>query len=117
MTLLSTVVDFLRAGYPDGVPRQDYVPLLALLRRQLTDAEVLEVALTVLGDDEPDLAASVDRAIRAVTKAPPLDNDLSRVADRLGAVGWPLASLEEEELAEIRPPAESRTAGPDRPSS
>ncbi len=39
------VLDWLRAGYPDGVPPRDYFPLIALLRRQqLTDDEVREVA-------------------------------------------------------------------------
>ena len=41
---LSTVVDWLRAGYPQGVPEQDYIPLLALLARRLTSEEVAAVA-------------------------------------------------------------------------
>ena len=78
--VLGTVVDFRRAGYPEGVPRRDYIPLLALLRRQLTD-------------DDPDVAASVDHAIREITNEDPLPGDLARVAARLAAGGWPLASL------------------------
>lgn len=35
--VLNRVLGFLRAGYPDGVPTNDYVPLLALLRRRLTE--------------------------------------------------------------------------------
>ena len=38
--LLSRIVAWLRAGYPTGVPEQDYVALLGLLRRRLTDDEV-----------------------------------------------------------------------------
>ncbi len=34
----------LRAGYPDGAPATDYVPLFALLRRRLSDDEVRAVA-------------------------------------------------------------------------
>ncbi len=94
MPVLAAFVDFLRAGYPEGVPRQDYVPLLALLRRQLTDDEVLEVASTALGQADPNVAASVDRAIRAITDEPPLSRDLARVAARLAAGGWPLAALD-----------------------
>ena len=92
--MLTSVVDFLRAGYPEGVPRQDYTPLLALLRRQLTDDEVLEVAGAALGESDPDVAASVDRAIRGITNEPPLPADLARVAARLAAGGWPLAALD-----------------------
>ncbi|WP_162562002.1 DUF3349 domain-containing protein, partial [Mycolicibacterium brumae] len=31
------VLDWLRAGYPNGVPPKDYFPLLALLTRTLTE--------------------------------------------------------------------------------
>jgi hypothetical protein len=37
--LLARIVAYLRAGYPEGVPANDYVPLLALLRRRLSDDE------------------------------------------------------------------------------
>ena len=94
MSLLSSVVDFLRAGYPEGVPRQDYIPLLALLRRQLTDDEVLEVARSVASDSDPDIAASVREAILEITRQPPLQSDLARVAARMASGGWPLASLD-----------------------
>ena len=41
---LTAVLDWLRAGYPDGVPERDYVPLIALLARRLTAEEVATVA-------------------------------------------------------------------------
>ena len=41
---LNTVVSWLRAGYPTGVPKNDYLPILALLSRRLTKEEVLLVA-------------------------------------------------------------------------
>ncbi|WP_313864219.1 DUF3349 domain-containing protein [Mycobacterium sp.] len=37
MTTFDTVI---RAGYPQGVPQADYVPLSALLRRRLPDNAV-----------------------------------------------------------------------------
>jgi hypothetical protein len=43
-SFLTSVVDWLRAGYPDGVPERDYLPLLALLARRLTAEEVAAVA-------------------------------------------------------------------------
>ena len=33
-TRLLGVLDWLREGYPAGVPPKDYIPLLALLRRR-----------------------------------------------------------------------------------
>jgi hypothetical protein len=92
MSVLSAIVDFLRAGYPEGVPQQDYIPLLALLRRQLTDDEVREVVASLVGEANPDPAA-IDRAITDVTKEAPLQSDVARVAGRLAAAGWPLAAL------------------------
>ena len=38
------MVAFVRAGYPQGGPATDYVPLLALLQRRLLDDEVVAVA-------------------------------------------------------------------------
>jgi hypothetical protein len=35
--ILNRVVAWLRRGYPSGVPEHDYIALLALLRRRLTD--------------------------------------------------------------------------------
>lgn len=92
MSVLTAIVDFLRVGYPEGVPQQDYIPLLALLRRQLSDDEVREVVASVLGETNPD-RESVDRAITQVTKEQPLQSDIARVASRLAAAGWPLAPL------------------------
>ena len=45
--MVMRVVGFLRAGYPEGVTAHDYVPLLALLRRRLSDDEVVAVGAEV----------------------------------------------------------------------
>jgi hypothetical protein len=36
---LQQIVDFLRAGYPEGVPERDYMPILALLGREFSAAD------------------------------------------------------------------------------
>ena len=43
-TFVTRALDWLRAGYPSGVPKQDYVVLLGLLRRKLTDNEVRRIS-------------------------------------------------------------------------
>jgi uncharacterized protein DUF3349 len=43
--VVGRVVAFVRAGYPQGVPEMDCFPLLALLRRRLSDDEVAAVAM------------------------------------------------------------------------
>ena len=37
---LNSVIEWLRAGYPEGVPDVDYVPLFALLGSQLSESDV-----------------------------------------------------------------------------
>jgi hypothetical protein len=44
--VLAQVLGFLRAGYPEGVPGPDQVPLFALLRRPLSDDEVAGILFT-----------------------------------------------------------------------
>lgn len=88
--LVTRVVRWLRAGYPAGLPEQDYVPLIALLRRRLTDAEVAEVAQRLA--EEGGLPASrvdVGTAILHVTSELPSDDDIERVRRSLAEHGWP----------------------------
>jgi hypothetical protein len=89
---LSAIVGWLRAGYPEGVPEHDYIPLFALLGSQLTDAEVAAVADELVNDSKPESAEAIRHAISAVTaNAQPSDADVARVRARLAAGGWPLA--------------------------
>ena len=44
MTFLAKIVAWITAGYPEGVPGPDRVPLFALLKRGLSDDEVKAVA-------------------------------------------------------------------------
>lgn len=88
--VLRAIVDWLRRGYPEGVPESDYIPLVALLRRRLTDQEVQEIAAEVL--DSP--GRPVDRTdiqvmILAVTDEMPSEQDLRRVLSHLDPPGWP----------------------------
>ena len=46
--VLDNVLGWLRRGYPEGVPPKDYFPLLALLKRSLTEEEVVKAAQAVL---------------------------------------------------------------------
>lgn len=93
MSIVSNVIAWLRAGYPNGVPEVDYVPLFALLGSHLTDDEVVAIAAELAGDGRPSTAQHIHEAISAVTKEPPLDVDMARVAARLAAGGWPLANV------------------------
>ena len=86
---LTRIVGWLRAGYPDGVPHDDAIPLLALLSRRLTSDEIRTVALEV--SDRPDIDdIDIGAAIIKVADELPNPDDIERVRERLAAQGWPL---------------------------
>ncbi|HEY7016287.1 MAG TPA: DUF3349 domain-containing protein [Streptosporangiaceae bacterium] len=91
---LSSIVGWLRAGYPEGVPSVDYIPLFALLGSQLTNDEVAEIADELADESDPDSAQAIRDAIETVTHEQPNDADVARVRARLAAGGWPLAKPE-----------------------
>jgi hypothetical protein len=88
--VLSSIVGWLRAGYPEGVPDVDYIPLFALLASQLTDAEVEAIGAELESSSDPDSAQAIRDAIKTVTNGAALDSDVARVRARLAAGGWPL---------------------------
>ena len=92
--VLNTIVGWLRAGYPEGVPEHDYIPLFALLGSQLTNEEVGLIATELEASADPDSAEAIKKAIVEVTHTTPNDADVNRVRSRLAAGGWPLARPE-----------------------
>ncbi len=82
--LLASVVAWLRKGYPSGVPEHDYIALLALLRRRLTDDEVAEVSQQLVSGGTM-TAGQVDIGVKItkVTGELPSDADIQRVRDHL----------------------------------
>ena len=90
---LSKIIDWLRAGYPEGVPEHDYLPLFALLGSQLTNDEVTLIADDLSFAANPESAEAIKNAITAVTsRANVHESDINRVRSHLAAGGWPLAA-------------------------
>ena len=86
---LTSVVAWLRAGYPEGIPPTDYFPVLALLSRRLSDDEVKVVARELMqrGDfDHVDIGVLITQ----LTDELPSPVDVERVRERLAGKGWPL---------------------------
>jgi hypothetical protein len=86
---LSSIVSWLRAGYPEGIPPTDTFAVLALLTRRLGNDEVKAVAHELMqrGDfDDIDIAVAVTQ----ITDELPSQEDIARVRARLAAKGWPL---------------------------
>jgi hypothetical protein len=102
---LSSILDWLRAGYPEGVPGPDRVPLLALLRATpMTEDQVKEVVRKLTAATSPALAdgeIKVDEIEAFVTDVTHHDagpENVRRVAARLAAAGWPLSGLKDRGL-------------------
>lgn len=84
---LTAVLDWLRAGYPEGVPPTDYFPLLALLRRQLTDSQVREIVQTLMDEGDEVTKVDIGVAVSKITNELPVDEDMRRVATKLASAG------------------------------
>ena len=91
---LSSVIDWLRAGYPEGVPDVDYIPLFALLGSELTDADINAITDELAATGDPATAQGIRDAIARALDEKPLDVDVARVRARLAAGGWPLAKAD-----------------------
>jgi Protein of unknown function (DUF3349) len=86
---LAKIVEWINAGYPEGVPGPDRVPLFALLKRRLTDDEVKAVARELMALGEFD-DADIGVLITQITDEMPSPGDVERVRERLATKGWPL---------------------------
>jgi hypothetical protein len=96
-----SILNWLRAGYPGGVPGPDRVPLLALLRNTpLTEDEVREVVREITAADSGALADGVidrdeiEHFIEGVAHHDGGPENIRRVAAILAAAGWPLDALD-----------------------
>lgn len=86
---LTSIVTWLRAGYPNGVPQNDYLPILALLSRRLTADEIIDVARQLRHLPEPGFI-DVGAEILRLTDQLPKPAEIERVRAKLAAFGWPL---------------------------
>ena len=100
--VIQRVLKWLEAGYPDGIPRQDRFPLVALLQRRLTDDQTRQVIgqLTSpdarLRGDYPITAGEIEAPIERQLSDSPTPEDVARVSARLAAAGWPLAEPDKD---------------------
>lgn len=98
---LARIVAWISAGYPEGVPGADRVPLLALLRRRLTDDEVKTVVAELreraeLTDPSGIDVVDIGVLITEITDELPSPDDVERVRARLAGQGWPLDDPRDE---------------------
>ena len=91
-TVLENVLGWLHRGYPEGVPQKDYFALLALLKRSLSEEEVVKAAQSVLKNSESDTVTEeeIRAAVHQLIDKEPNPEEVHQVAARLASVGWPL---------------------------
>jgi hypothetical protein len=95
--VVSRVLGWLTAGYPDGIPAQDRFAVVALLKRRLTDDQVREIVADLTAErpalsDREISQQEVEQLIHRVLQEQPTEDDVHRVSARLAAGGWPLAN-------------------------
>lgn len=99
------MIRWLQAGYPEGVPGPDRVPLFALLRSTpLTADQLKEVIDDLTAKGSPAVADGVidgneiAESIAGLTRRDPGPENVRRVAATLAAAGWPLAGIDVSEV-------------------
>jgi Protein of unknown function (DUF3349) len=86
---VSSIVAFLRAGYPAGMPAVGYAPLLALLPRRVSDDEIHLIISKLMPRRRPVNNVDVGVEITRITHEMPSPDDIERVRRRLSATGSP----------------------------
>ena len=90
---LRGVLDWLLEGYPAGVPPKDYILLLALLRRRLTEDEMRVIAAEIARRTPNGTSTDIGVSISRITDALPSPEEIARVEHHLSLHhGWPEAS-------------------------
>jgi hypothetical protein len=90
-SLLDTILGWLRAGYPQGVPNEVYIAIFAVLHRRLTEFEVRKIAAELAANDSPVRQITRDQietAIAALALERPGNDDVARVIACLAEGGW-----------------------------
>ena len=98
-SVLKSIIEWLRAGYPDGVPDVDYIPLFALLGSHLTDEDIAVIADELASSSDLASASAIRAAVEQASDGKPFEVDIARVRARLAAGGWPLAAPEPDPTA------------------
>lgn len=84
---VSSIVAFVRAGYPAGMPTTGHSPLAALARRRLCDDEIRAIASKLMSRQFwPINPVDIGVEITRVTNQLPSPADVERVEHRLNEI-------------------------------
>lgn len=102
-SIIGRILAWLTAGYPEGIPPADRFPVIAVLKRRLSDDDVRRIVAQLTADGSSALSDGVisqdevEELISRVVRENPTHDEIRRVSARLAAGGWPLAGPGSEE--------------------
>ena len=84
---VTSIVAFVRAGYPAGMPATGYVPLVALTRRRLCDDDITAIARDLIARRLwPIGSVDIGVQITRITNQLPSPDDVARIQRRIYAL-------------------------------
>ncbi len=84
---VTSIVAFVRAGYPSGMPATGHVPLVALTHRRLCDDDITAIAEDFIARRlRPANAIDIGVEITRITDQLPSPDDVARVQRRVHAI-------------------------------
>ncbi|ORA16919.1 DUF3349 domain-containing protein [Mycobacterium arosiense] len=87
---VTSIVAFVRAGYPSGMPVTGYVPEGALTRRRLCDDDITAIATELIARRLwPISSVDIGVQVTRITDQLPSPDDVSRVQRRVHALRCP----------------------------
>lgn len=94
---ITRILNWLKSGYPEGIPQRDVPSVLLVLRRSLSDADVESIAdnlalQSISNGSEPVTAAQIREMVRNHAFQSATPEDLRRVSAVLAHGGWPLST-------------------------
>jgi hypothetical protein len=94
---IAKMLNWLRAGYPEGIPASDFPSVLLVLHRNLGDVDIESIAddlalQSVSNDSAPVTADHIREMVREHAFQSASEEDIRRVSAELARGGWPLAA-------------------------
>ena len=84
---VSSIIAFVRADYPAGMPATGYVPLAAMSRRRVSNDDITAITSELITHRRRSIStADVGVAITRITNQMPSQDDIARVQRRLHAI-------------------------------
>lgn len=95
LSRIERIVAWLKGGYPHGIPEADYVPLLAVLRRRLSQEEIDELAERIARDGlVPAVRLDLGAEYLRLTHELPSESEIRRISEKLADAGIDVSYVE-----------------------